>query len=933
MHRHWLQHEVQARCPLCGVEGEKGAVLSTDHVLPGLPPVTLLRCPACGAAFLQDLTPPDYETGMAEMLDYYVEQGAGIDLIVAPLLRLPPRSIRRCLEVGCSFGFALDFSRHAFGWEVLGVDPSPLAAAGAEALGLPVRRSYFSANLDLGPEPFELAVCSEVLEHIAEPHALLAAIHDRLSPEGLLVLSTPNLALVRPETPEGALGRALSPGLHLVLYDRRALVRVLEQAGFAAVHVEESPETLRAFAARSPAALARLRPADPPAERALLRGYFEARAESAPPASALACGMAYRHFKECVNAGLHDEAAASRTRLARIYRERFDLDLEKPALEAGRRLPFNLTGALFFSGILELNGLRRPDKAAAAFAAAIAAGSLLQESQNPFGLCDGETEALLAQSRKHLPMALAARPAMERERTVREIEAPLRPETGVIAGLAARLFSRLRQRRLLLIAERFVAPIARLSGVVLPLDVIARRPAARLRLVLAIDGADATHDYRAATLSSPPLSPEESLRLHFAPFDAPAGTPFLLGVLDLSGAAEAPLAADLRAVRAVAAGRPPITLACRGEGERTSADPLPDERGIAAFRVAPAGGPAGLGVRAVYRLDAFWCDPHGLYLRGWVHAHEHRVRALRVESAGRSTRVDTFADRPDLLAFYPGHEHVRHSGFAVYLPCPPGHPVHLTLETDGGPASLPLPLPEGPLPPWPASPGDDDGYDVLSPMLRRFVELANARGGRVLQVGSRTPAGLEGMPPRPLLRGPVTGLDIHPGHYVDLVGDAHTLSRFLRERSVDAVVSGSVLEHLQAPWLFAAEVNRVLKPGGLVYHEAPGAWPAHAQPNDFWRMSAEGLRALFGPASGFEVLAARDAGPVAMIPGPQWRQRHLDMPTVPAYAMAEILARKVEEIPPGAVAWPLAVGASEERARRYPVAGLRVAPAPREGPP
>src|SRR3954454_22618536 len=292
MSLHWVQHDVQARCPLCGVEGPKSAVLSTGHVLPGRPDVTLLRCPACGAAFLQDLAPPDYGSDMAELLDYYVEQGAGIDLLVAPLFRLPAGSVRRCLEIGGSFGFALSSARHAFDWEVLEVDPSPLAAAGAEALGLPLRRAYFSAGLDLGPEPFDLALCSEVLEHVAEPHALLAAIRDRLSPEGLLVLSTPNLALVRPETEEGALGRALSPGLHLVLYDRRSLGRVLEQAGFAAVRIEESPETLRAFAARSPAALARLRPADPATERSLLRGYFDARAESAPPASALACGFA-----------------------------------------------------------------------------------------------------------------------------------------------------------------------------------------------------------------------------------------------------------------------------------------------------------------------------------------------------------------------------------------------------------------------------------------------------------------------------------------------------------------------------------------------------------------------------------------------------------------------------------------------------------------
>jgi SAM-dependent methyltransferase len=470
MRLHWLQHQAHASCPLCGLGGAKDAVVSTAHVLPGRPPITLLRCPACGAGFLEDLTPPDYEADSALMLDYYVEQGAGIDLIVSPLLRLPPGRVRRCLEIGCSSGFALDFGRHAFGWEVLGIDPSPLAAAGGEALDLPIRRGYFSAGLDLGPEPFDLAICSEVLEHVAAPHALLAAIRGRLSPDGLLILSTPNLALVRPEVAEAdpeAVGRALSPGFHMVLYDRHTLARALTDAGFAAVRVEESPETLRAFAARMPAALVGLRPAAPEAARDLLRGYFAARAASAPPASAFACGFAYRHFKECVNAGLYEEAAASRARLARIYRERHGLDLEQPVLpvlEAGRSLPFNLTGALFFSGILELNGLGRPGRAAADFAAAIAAGRFLQALQSPFGLRDGETGALLAQSRKHLPMALAATAP---ERAADEIERLERAPAGegvpvpLLAEARAQTFIRLINAGAYGAAERLAPGLAR----------------------------------------------------------------------------------------------------------------------------------------------------------------------------------------------------------------------------------------------------------------------------------------------------------------------------------------------------------------------------------------------------------------------------------------------------------------------------------------
>lgn len=464
MHLHWLQHEVLAVCPVCGEAGKKKAVLSTGHVIPGRPPVTFLACAACGAAFLEDLTPPDYERDVAVMLDYYVEQGAGIDLIVAPLLRLPPERVRRCLEVGCSTGFALDFARFAFGWEVLGVDPSPLASAGAKALGFPVRRTYFDAELDLGPEPFDLAICSEVLEHLPEPHALLAAIRGRLSPEGILVLSTPNLALVGPGAETEALGRALSPGFHLVLYRADTLARVLEKAGFATVRVEESPETLRAFASVSEAGLERLRPAEPAAERALLRAYFTDRAESAAPASSFACGFAYRHFKECVNAGLYDEAAASRARLARVYRERFGLDLDEPDLESGRTLPFNLTGALFFSGMLALNGQGDARRAAGHFAAAVAAGGLLQGRQNPFRLCDGETAELVAQSRKHLPMALAT---SEPERAVREIEGLESAPAG--EGLSAALLAQARAQTFIRLvnagayaeAERLAAGVLR----------------------------------------------------------------------------------------------------------------------------------------------------------------------------------------------------------------------------------------------------------------------------------------------------------------------------------------------------------------------------------------------------------------------------------------------------------------------------------------
>jgi len=454
-----------------------------------------------------------------------------------------------------------------------------------------------------------------------------------------------------------------------------------------------------------------------------------------------------------------------------------------------------------------------------------------------------------------------------------------------------------------------VASCARLSEVILPLDVIAREPASRLLLTVMDDGGEA----RVSILPRPPFSDRDTLRLAFAPFDSAANETFVIGAMDVDGGLT-DIDSALDTIRESATGRTPIGLDSRGDN--LSTELICDERSIAVFRVEK---PAATPIPTAYWLDAFWCDASGIYLRGWVHAFEHRVCALRMESARRSARTDVFADRPDLLEHYPAHEHVRHGGFALYLACPPGHPVTLVVETDGGEAVVPLPLPEGPIPAWPREP---EAGDTLTPMLRRFVTLANTNGSRVLQIGSRIPRGEDAVPPRHLLQG-LIGLDIHPGCNVDLVGDAHVLSSFIRVGSLDAVLSTSVLEHIQAPWLVAAEINRVLKMGGLVYHHVPGAWPGHAQPNDFWRFSAEALRVLFGPATGFEILEAGDSACAAIMPSPDWRKGFLDMPTIPVMAMAEIVARKVAEIPAGAVAWPLTHADSELRSHQYPLAALR----------
>jgi hypothetical protein len=60
----------------------------------------------------------------------------------------------------------------------------------------------------------------------------------------------------------------------------------------------------------------------------------------------------------------------------------------------------------------------------------------------------------------------------------------------------------------------------------------------------------------------------------------------------------------------------------------------------------------------------------------------------------------------------------------------------------------------------------------------------------------------------------------------------------------------SVLEHSRRPWLMAANIERLLVPGGTLHVGVPFVgvpfiWRPHQYPSDYWRMTVDGVRALF----------------------------------------------------------------------------------------
>jgi SAM-dependent methyltransferase len=79
--------------------------------------------------------------------------------------------------------------------------------------------------------------------------------------------------------------------------------------------------------------------------------------------------------------------------------------------------------------------------------------------------------------------------------------------------------------------------------------------------------------------------------------------------------------------------------------------------------------------------------------------------------------------------------------------------------------------------------------------------------------------------------------------HTDVVGDAHQLP--FRDESFDRAFAFNVFEHLREPARAAAEVARVLKPGGTVAIHTAFLQAVHEEPAHFYNTTEYGLRRWF----------------------------------------------------------------------------------------
>ena len=89
------------------------------------------------------------------------------------------------------------------------------------------------------------------------------------------------------------------------------------------------------------------------------------------------------------------------------------------------------------------------------------------------------------------------------------------------------------------------------------------------------------------------------------------------------------------------------------------------------------------------------------------------------------------------------------------------------------------------------------------------------------------------------------GIDMAEGQGVDHVVDLTQGLGPLPEASFALAICCSVLEHTPKPWVFAANLTRLVRPGGHLYISVPWVWRYHPYPDDYFRFSPQGVRSLF----------------------------------------------------------------------------------------
>ncbi len=135
----------------------------------------------------------------------------------------------KLLDYGCGAGSYL-LRMKQLGWDVIGMDMSPIAVETCRKQGLDVFQGISPAQT-FSPESFDAVTLWHVIEHVPSPFKTLRDVHSILRPGGKLILATPNLACF-PRRFFGPTWFPLELPRHITFLTPQTAVTLLKKAGF-----------------------------------------------------------------------------------------------------------------------------------------------------------------------------------------------------------------------------------------------------------------------------------------------------------------------------------------------------------------------------------------------------------------------------------------------------------------------------------------------------------------------------------------------------------------------------------------------------------------------------------------------------------------------------------------------------------------------------
>ena len=172
----------------------------------------------------------------------------------------------------------------------------------------------------------------------------------------------------------------------------------------------------------------------------------------------------------------------------------------------------------------------------------------------------------------------------------------------------------------------------------------------------------------------------------------------------------------------------------------------------------------------------------------------------------------------------------------------------------------------------------------------------NKKGVRILEIGSREVTS-NSLARKRFHNAEYVGFDIYAGNNVDVVGDAHQLSKYFKEEDkFDLIYSSACFEHFAMPWVVATEISKMLKVGGHIFVETHFSYASHERPWHFFQFSDMALRTLFSKPMGFECIEAGMSNPM-VARFSSLADEYLQNKSIPGlYCHSEYFGKKISEV-------------------------------------